>query len=221
MDDDGGVERAPVVLVGVFRSAVDVLGNVSCGNACLGKEAAQGFCRKAEVICGLGIHASDECPICGFTELFCLRVGRHKSPVAIVRSRVVGGAQGDLCQYHPHCLQELIALLPFFMLNDYARGITVEACIIGEHRHNVFSLVSEVACAPGAGYDDDRADVAQLTCNAPGQYWLALRFPPGALLARVEDNSLKGLVRAGDMNFLDAWMVAEVRSFRSSTVCYA
>src|SRR5256885_6824794 len=154
----------------------------------------------------------------GRTELFCLGVGGYKSLVAIVRPRVIGDARRNLCQYIPHVLQELVPLLPLPMLNDYSRGIAIEACIIGEHRRNMFSLVGKVACTPGAGYYDDWTDVAQLARNALVQYRLALRFPPGTLLSSSENNSIKGLVRTSDMDLLDARMVAEVCSFRRSSV---
>ena len=82
----------------------------------------------------------------------------------------------------------------------------------------MFSLVGKVAYTPGAGYYDDRTNVAQLACNALVQYRLTLRFPPGTLFSSSENNSIKGLVRASDMDLLDARMIAEICAFRRSSV---
>src|SRR5258708_23463617 len=117
--------------------------------------------------------------------------------------------------------QQLIALRPRRVLDDHPRGITIEAGVVGKHSHEVFGMVRDIAFAPGTGYHDHRADIAQFGRNALGQLRLVLRLARRALGSRAEDNRFKCLVRTRNMNFVNTRVVAEVGAFCRSTVDHA
>ena len=65
------------------------------------------------------------------------------------------------------------------MLQDDARGVAVEARVVGEHGDQVLGLIGQVAGAPGAGYDDDGADITQFACDALCEKRLMIGFARG------------------------------------------
>src|SRR5260370_38973123 len=104
------------------------------------------------------------------------------------------------------------------MINDDPGGVTVEAGIVGQHRYEMFALISNVTGTPGARYNDDRTDIAQLTCNAPGQQRFMLSLACRPFRAGTEDNSVKGLVRTRNVDLVYSWMITEVGAFDRSSV---
>src|ERR1051326_2453842 len=82
----------------------------------------------------------------------------------------------------------------------------------------MFGLIGNVTVTPGARYNDDRADIAQLTCNAPGQQGFVLHLAYRPFRAGTEDNSVKGLVRACNVDLVYARVVTEVSALSCSSV---
>src|SRR5260370_1381421 len=101
---------------------------------------------------------------------------RNKSLVTLERSRIISAAQGDTGQHLAHLLQQLFTLRPACMLDDYPRGITVEARVVSKHAIDVLGLVGQVTGAPVARHHDDRADISKLTCDSLGQQRTMLLF---------------------------------------------
>src|SRR5207247_9754014 len=81
------------------------------------------------------------------------------------------------------------------MINDDPGGVTVEASIVSQHRYEMFALISNVTGTPGARYNDDRTDIAQFTCNAPGQQRFVLSLSSRSLRTGTVDNTVKASVR--------------------------
>src|SRR5207244_299073 len=131
MDEDGGVERSPDVLIGKGNGVVNVFGNVCCIESSLGKEAAERFRTKAHIICVLWINACDQCP----GEVLTLRCSKllrfwmrcDKGALSLFRPWVIGVADRYLGQYPAYPMHELIALCPGCMLKDDPGSIAVKA----------------------------------------------------------------------------------------------
>src|SRR5437763_16961359 len=104
------------------------------------------------------------------------------------------------------------------MLNDYSSCITVKACIVGEHRINVFGLVGEITRLPWTRYHDDRAYISQFTSHTLGQQRLSFLFSFCPLRTCTEDDYVKSLVRTSYMDLVNSRMIAEIASLRRSSV---
>src|SRR5438105_3742445 len=83
---------------------------------------------------------------------FCLWMGRYKYLLTIFRSWIIGVTGGHLLQYGANLLQKLLTLLPTSLLNNYSRGVAVEACVIGQHRHDMFGLIGQIVGTPWPRY---------------------------------------------------------------------
>src|SRR5216683_1680894 len=75
---------------------------------------------------------------------------RNKGLVTLSRSRIISAAQGHPGQHLAHLLQQLFTLRPACMLDDYPRGITVEARVVSKHGIDVLGLVGQVTGPPYA-----------------------------------------------------------------------
>src|SRR5215467_10007667 len=113
---------------------------------------------------------------------------RNKGLLALSRSRIISATQGHPGQHLAHLLQQLFTLRPARMLDDYPRGITVEARIVSKHGTDVLGLVGKVTWAPAARHHDDRADISQLTRNALGQQRTTLLLALCPLGSPAKDN---------------------------------
>lgn len=80
------------------------------------------------------------------------------------------------------------------MHDDYPRGITIEARLIGERRIDVLGLVGKITGIPWTRYYDNWADISQLTCNTLGQQGMAFRFEFCTLRAFTENDCVKSLI---------------------------
>src|SRR5436305_10080405 len=104
------------------------------------------------------------------------------------------------------------------MINDDSGGVTVETCIVSQHRYEMFALISNVTGTAGARDNDDRTDIAQLTCDTPGQKGFMLSLACRPFRTGTEDNSVKGLVRTRNVDLVYSWMVTKVGAFGRSSV---
>src|SRR5690349_9040467 len=98
------------------------------------------------------------------------------------------------------------------MGDDDTRGVAVEAGVDGQHADQMLGLILDVARAPVPRHDDHWADVAQFAGDALGEQRLSAGFTRGALGARTPDNGVESLIRAGDVDLLNAGMITQVRA---------
>ena len=107
------------------------------------------------------------------------------------------------------------------MLDDYPRGITVEARVVSKHAIDVLGLVGQVTGTPVARHHDDRADISKLTCDALGQQRTMLLFAFCPLGSPAKDNRFKSLIRTRYMDFINPRMVAQVSSLLRPSIYQA
>jgi hypothetical protein len=107
-------------------------------------------------------------------------------------------------------VEEGLALGPGRGRDNHARGVAVEAGVVGEHRRQVRGLVAQLRRGPAPGNDDHRRDVAALDRHRDLNQTLAARFARRAVGTRPEHDRLEGLVRPGHVDVADVGMAGEV-----------
>ena len=102
--------------------------------------------------------------------------------------------------------------------DDDARGVAVEAGIVGQHADEVLGLIGDIARAPGPGTTITGLTLPSSPVMRLCKQRLARRLARRALRARTPDDGVEGLIRAGDMDLVHAGMLAEIRALRRAAV---